>query len=183
MGSSQPETNRINCCKEAEERIGHKVYVCLMEPKHVDSVAALERLCFTVPWSAQAFLDELTGNPTARYIVLLDKENPTQVVAYGGYWKIFDEGHITNIAVHPAWRNQKAATYLMCQMMQFAHAEGIKDMTLEVRTSNLPAQAVYRKLGFRNEGIRKRYYEDTGEDAIIMWHRKESINESKEEML
>ena len=71
----------------------------------------------------------------------------------------------------------------MCQMMQFAHAEGIKDMTLEVRTSNLPAQAVYRKLGFQNEGIRKRYYEDTGEDAIIMWHRKESINESKEETL
>ena len=71
MGSSQPETNRINCCKEAEERIGHKVYACLMEPKHVESVAELERLCFTVPWSAQAFLDELTGNPTARYIVAI----------------------------------------------------------------------------------------------------------------
>ena len=72
----------------------------------------------------------------------------------------------------------------MCQMMQFAHVEGIKDMTLEVRTSNMPAQAVYRKLGFQNEGIRKNYYEDTGEDAIIMWyrHRDENTDEHKEEM-
>ena len=75
-------------------------------------------LCFTVPWSEQAFLDELQKNPTARYFVLLNKANPSQVIAYGGYWKIFDEGHITNIAVHPDWRNQKAATYLLCQMMQ-----------------------------------------------------------------
>ncbi len=181
MGSTQPERNCVDCCKEAEDRIAHKVYACLMEPKHVESVAQLEKLCFAVPWSAQAFLDELTGNPTARYIVLLSKEDPTQVIAYGGYWKIFDEGHITNIAVHPDWRNQKAATYLMCQMMQFAHVEGIKDMTLEVRTSNMPAQAVYRKLGFQNEGIRKNYYEDTGEDAIIMWHRPETEPVSSEE--
>lgn len=171
MGSAESSPKRIGCCTEAEERIANKVFVCLMEPKHTSSVAELEKLCFTVPWSEQAFLDELTQNPAARYIVLLDKVNPAHVIAYGGYWKIFDEGHITNIAVHPDWRNQKAATYLMCQMMQFAQAEGIKDMTLEVRTSNLPAQAVYRKLGFQNEGLRKNYYEDTGEDAIIMWYR------------
>ena len=166
MGSAQ------SACVTAESVIADKVFACLMSPSHVESVAELERLSFSVPWSAQAFLDELQGNPTARYFVLLDKNNPAQVVAYGGYWKIFDEGHITNIAVHPQWRNQKAATYLMCQMMQFAKVEGIHAMTLEVRTSNLAAQAVYRKLGFQNEGIRKKYYEDTGEDAIIMWYRE-----------
>ena len=84
MGSTQPERNCVDCCNEAEAKIAHKVYACLMEPKHVESVVELEKLCFSVPWSAQAFLDELIGNPTARYIVLLDKENPTQVIAYGG---------------------------------------------------------------------------------------------------
>lgn len=179
MGSA--ESTKITCCAEAEARIAQKVFVCLMEPKHVDSVAALEQLCFSVPWSAQSFLDELTKNPKARYLVLLDKENPTQVIAYGGYWKIFDEGHITNIAVHPNWRNQKAATYLMCQMMQFGKSEGVREMTLEVRVSNLPAQAVYRKLGFQEEGIRKHYYEDNGEDAIIMWYRCQESGKKKEE--
>lgn len=177
MGSTESAyTGLSNCktaCIEAEQRIADQVYACLMEPKHAASVAELEKLCFTVPWSAQAFLDELEKNPAARYIVLLNKKDPTQVIAYGGYWKIFDEGHITNIAVHPDWRNRKAATYLMCQLMQFANAEGIGAMTLEVRTSNMPAQAVYSKLGFQKEGLRKNYYEDTGEDAIIMWYRKE----------
>ena len=189
MGSTESaNTSLTQCtavCSEAENRIAEKVYVCMMEPKHAASVAELERLCFSVPWSEQAFLDELQKNPTARYFVLLAKEDPTQVVAYGGYWKIFDEGHITNIAVHPDWRNQKAATYLLCQMMQFARVDGIYDMTLEVRTSNMPAQAVYSKLGFRNEGIRKNYYEDTGEDAIIMWYRpeREEVEEKQEETL
>jgi len=182
MGSTKPYSKCAECCIEAESRIADKVFVCLMEPKHAASVAELEKLCFTVPWSEQAFLDELQKNPTARYFVLLDKGNPLHVIAYGGYWKIFDEGHITNIAVHPEWRNQKAATYLLCQMMQFAKAEGIRDLTLEVRTSNLPAQAVYRKLGFQNEGIRKHYYEDTGEDAIIMWYRHQNEEMQKEEL-
>ncbi len=181
MGSTEPGKQCIDCCVEAENRIADKVFACLMEPKHTASVAELEKLCFTVPWSAQAFLDELQKNPTARYFVLLNKDNPTQVIAYGGYWKIFDEGHITNIAVHPDWRNQKVATYLLCQMIRFAHAEGINAMTLEVRTSNLAAQAVYRKLGFKNEGVRKHYYEDTGEDAIIMWYRRQNEEIHEEE--
>ena len=189
MGSTEsgrePDMQCINCCEQAKNCIGDKVFVCLMEPKHAPSVAELEKLCFTVPWSEQAFLDELQKNPTARYFVLLNKANPIQVIAYGGYWKIFDEGHITNIAVHPDWRNQKAATYLLCQMIQFAKAEGIGDMTLEVRTSNFAAQAVYRKLGFQNEGIRKHYYEDTGEDAIIMWyrHNHKELDKHEEERL
>lgn len=181
MGSAQSDSSHVAYCREAEARIAEQVFICLMEPKHAQSVAELDKLCFAVPWSEQAFLDELLKNPTARYFVLLNKMEPSQVIAYGGYWKIFDEGHITNIAVHPEWRNQKAATYLMCQMMQFAQADGIKDMTLEVRVSNIPAQAVYRKLGFQNEGLRKQYYEDTGEDAIIMWYRHQEIENETEE--
>ncbi len=164
----------------AEQQLADSVFACLMEQKHVPSVAQLERMCFSVPWSEQAFLDELNDNPRARYIVLLDKANPAQVVAYGGYWKIFDEGHITNIAVHPDWRNQKAGTHLMKQLMQFAQAEGILSMTLEVRTSNAAAQALYTKLGFVKEGIRKKYYEDTGEDAIVMWYHGEPKEEAAE---
>jgi ribosomal-protein-alanine N-acetyltransferase len=100
------------------------------------------------------------------------------VIAYVGYWKIFDEGHITNVAVHPDWRGRKAATYLMQQMMQFAASEGLKDMTLEVRRSNMAAQGLYTKLGFKIEGERPNYYEDNGEDALIMWYRVKKEEEA-----
>lgn len=76
------------------------------------------------------------------------------------------------MAVRPEWRGKKAGTYLMQQMMAFAFAEGVKDMTLEVRESNQIARSLYEKLGFKVEGLRKNYYEDNKEDAILMWYRQ-----------
>lgn len=151
--------------------IESQVFICMMEEKHIPQVAEIELASFASPWNESMLLNELQ-NPLSRYFVLLDKTNPSVVVAYGGYWKIFDEGHITNIAVKPDWRGRNAGTYLTGQMMQFAAAEGIESMTLEVRPSNETAIHVYEKLGFRREGLRKNYYEDNGEDALIMWYRK-----------
>ena len=175
MGSTTTEPAAQQLMSEQNENpqysdITDAVVVCLMEPKHIEGVCEVENRSFAVPWTARMFTDEL-NNPLSRYVVLLDKQNPGNVVAYAGYWKIFDEGHITNVAVHPDWRGRKAATYLMKQMMQLAASEGLKDITLEVRRSNLAAQGLYTKLGFAVEGVRPKYYEDNGEDALIMWHR------------
>ncbi|MFR6291825.1 MAG: ribosomal protein S18-alanine N-acetyltransferase [Peptococcaceae bacterium] len=153
--------------------IAKRVFVCPMELKHIAQVCLLEQLCFSSPWTERMFTEELEKNPLCRYLVLLDRQNPAEVVAYAGYWKVFDEGHITNVAVHPQWQGQKAGTYLMEQMMCFAKAEGVRSMTLEVRQSNQIARRLYEKLGFRAEGIRKKYYEDNQEDAVIMWYREE----------
>lgn len=151
--------------------IADEVFVCLMEPRHIAQVHEIEGLSFPIPWSENMIADELK-NPLSRYVVLLDKQKPGKVVGYAGYWKIIDEGHITNVAVRPEWRGKKAGTYLMQQMMAFAFAEGVKDMTLEVRESNQIARSLYEKLGFKVEGLRKNYYEDNKEDAILMWYRQ-----------
>lgn len=151
--------------------IADEVFVCLMEPRHIAQVHEIEGLSFPIPWSENMIADELK-NPLSRYVVLLDKQEPGTVVGYAGYWKIIDEGHITNVAVRPEWRGKKAGTYLMQQMMAFAFAEGVKDMTLEVRESNQIARSLYEKLGFKVEGLRKNYYEDNKEDAILMWYRQ-----------
>lgn len=172
------ETDDVTVCVSPEfseqetktQSISKNVFVCMMEPKHIAGVHVIEQLCFPTPWT-ECMLENELNNPLSRYLVLLDRENPETVIAYSGYWKIFDEGHITNVAVHPNWRGQKAGTYLMLQMMQLAKAENIQDMTLEVRCSNLIAQNLYKNLGFIAEGKRSKYYEDTGEDALIMWYR------------
>ena len=180
MGSASTEPEQlIDEVLEGSESlaIAEEVFVCLMEPKHIAGVCEVENKSFAVPWTERMFYDELK-DPLARYVVLLDKQNPGNVIAYVGYWKIFDEGHITNVAVHPEWRGKKAATYLMRQMMQLAASEGMKDMTLEVRRSNLAAQGLYTKLGFAVEGVRPNYYEDNGEDALIMWYRVKSKEEA-----
>ena len=180
MGSASTEPEQlIDEVLEGSESlaIAEEVFVCLMEPKHIAGVCEVENKSFAVPWTERMFYDELK-NPLASYVVLLDKQNPGNVIAYVGYWKIFDEGHITNVAVHPDWRGRKAATYLMQQMMQFAASEGLKDMTLEVRRSNMAAQGLYTKLGFKIEGERPNYYEDNGEDALIMWYRVKKEEEA-----
>ena len=180
MGSASTEPEQlIDEVLEGSESlaIAEEVFVCLMEPKHIAGVCEVENKSFAVPWTERMFYDELK-NPLARYVVLLDKQNPGNVIAYVGYWKIFDEGHITNVAVHPEWRGKKGATYLLRQMMQLAASEGMKDMTLEVRRSNLAAQGLYTKLGFAVEGVRPNYYEDNGEDALIMWYRVKSKEEA-----
>ena len=175
MGSETPATvisselaQQSEQCEEMA--IAQRVFVGLMEQKHIPQVCEMERLCFAVPWTEKMFADEL-HNPLTRYVVLLDRQSPTEVVAYGGYWKIFEEGHIINIAVHPSWQGQKAGTYLMEQMMQFAAAEGVQAITLEVRESNIPARKLYISAGFQEEARRKDYYRNPKEDGIIMWNR------------
>ncbi|WP_432775953.1 ribosomal protein S18-alanine N-acetyltransferase [Brevibacillus gelatini] len=137
-----------------------------MTMQDVGAVAELERLSFSTPWPHEAFVNELTKNPNARYVVAVHQN---RIVAYCGMWIVLDEAHITNVAVHPLFRGKKIGLGLMFKMMGVAKMLGANSMTLEVRPSNTVARNLYTKLGFREHGVRKRYYSDNNEDAIIMW--------------
>jgi ribosomal-protein-alanine N-acetyltransferase len=135
--------------------------------EHIDQVVKIEETSFPTPWSRQAFTHEVLHNSFAQYIVALHGE---QVVGYAGVWIIMDEAHITNVAVHPDFRRQGLGRGLMLEMMRLSIYFGANRMTLEVRPSNTAARSLYQSLGFCERGLRRRYYKETGEDAIIMWH-------------
>lgn len=137
-----------------------------MNLEHLDDVMVIENLSFKIPWSRNSFLEELITNELAVYFVAI---SGGQVIGYGGIWKVFDEGHITNIAVHPEFRRCGAASRILDEIIRMCDENNIKDITLEVRKSNYAAQKLYEKYAFKAEGLRKRYYADNNEDAIIMW--------------
>jgi ribosomal-protein-alanine N-acetyltransferase len=132
---------------------------------HVNDVLYISNLSFLTPWTIDSIEKEL-DNRLARYVVAI-KDN--LVVGYGGIWLILDEGHITNIAVHPEYRGIGAGDMIVEALIELCRLEGIVSMTLEVRKSNVVAQNLYKKHGFIVEGVRKNYYADTHEDAVIMW--------------
>jgi ribosomal-protein-alanine N-acetyltransferase len=132
----------------------------------VDQVLEIEKLCFPTPWSRRAFVSELTENVYAHYIVA---RRDGAIRGYAGMWVILDEAHVTNIAVHPDERRRGLGWILLHELMGRALALGATRMTLEVRKSNVAAQELYTRAGFNARGLRKGYYTDTREDAIIMW--------------
>ncbi|RPF49803.1 [SSU ribosomal protein S18P]-alanine acetyltransferase [Thermodesulfitimonas autotrophica] len=143
-----------------------RIKVVPMEPEHLDAVMAIENVSFPIPWKREAFLFEILLNETADYVVALYRD---QVVGYGGMWLVLDEAHITNIAVHPDCRGRGIGRRILQELIKRAALRGATKMTLEVRPSNLIARKLYRDLGFEEKGVRKRYYQDNHEDAIIMW--------------
>ena len=141
----------------------------LMTKSDIDQVHAIEKACFSVPWSRESFVLEVTENACARYLVLREDE---QAVAYGGMWFVLDEGHITNIAVRPDRRRRGYGEMVTRAMIRLAADSGMASLTLECRRSNLAAQMMYRKLGFVDVGYRKGYYADNNEDALIMLNER-----------
>lgn len=137
-----------------------------MELKDIDDVLKIECESFAAPWSRQAFVNELTSNRFAVYIVIEEAE---QVVGYCGVWVIVDEAHVTNIALLPKHRGKKLGQALLTNVMEVTKKLGAVKMTLEVRVTNYVALALYRKLGFHDGAIRKGYYTDNQEDALVMW--------------
>ena len=137
-------------------------------PEDIDDMELLEQQCFVTPWSRESLRYELAENPLALYVVA---EISGHVAGYVGVWSIVDEGHITNVAVSPDFRRRHIGMALIDTMLKVTAGSGIRSHTLEVRASNAPAIGLYKKFGFTEAGLRKGYYEDNGEDAIIMWRR------------
>lgn len=135
-----------------------------MTMKDVDEVAAIDRICFTVPWSRNSFVDEI-NNKLAIYFLAKTEQ---KIVGYCGFWNVAGEGDITNIAVLPQYRRQGVASRMMEEVIRCALSLGLSVLTLEVRESNQAAQKLYERYGFRKLGVRKRYYSDNREDAWIM---------------
>lgn len=137
-----------------------------MRRADVARVHEIECACFRSPWSKMALMGELR-NDVAHYLVL---ELEGVIEGYAGMWVLFEEAHITNVAITEPWRGQGLAEHLMRAMMQRARSLGARVMTLEVRENNLPAQRLYKRLGFFQNGYRPRYYADSGEGALILWN-------------
>ncbi|WP_163195704.1 ribosomal protein S18-alanine N-acetyltransferase [Clostridium thermarum] len=143
------------------------VEIIPIEDKYIEGVLNVSILSFPITWSKESFEQELS-NRYARYVVAV---KDGVVVGFGGMWIIIDEAHITNIAVHPEFRGFGIGSMLVDALINICKIEGVTAATLEVRVSNFKAINLYKKFGFVEEGIRKSYYEDNKEDALIMWKR------------
>ena len=136
-----------------------------MHADHLDNLAEIERLVFSTPWSYDALAEELQ-NPLAVFYVAEDVEAES-ALAYIGMHHILDEGYITNVAVHPAYRRKGLASTLLREVMDYAHLHKLSRITLEVRASNHAAIALYESYGFILDGVRPHFYDSPKEDALI----------------
>lgn len=135
-----------------------------MTVQDLDRVMAIEVEAFTLPWSRESYLSELK-NDFANYLVC-DWEG--EIAGYGGIWIVFEEAHITNVAISGKFRGTGMGKSLMLELEKVARSKKAARILLEVRPSNQVAHNMYLSLGFVNTGLRKAYYSDNGEDAIVM---------------
>ena len=151
-----------------------------MERADVSRVHEIECACFRSPWSKLALAGELR-NDVAHYLVM---EVDGVIAGYGGMWLLFEEAHVTNVAIMPEYRGQGRGKRLMLAMMRYVYKRGAEKMTLEVRETNFVAQHLYERLGFEQNGFRPGYYSDTGEGAKLLWNNniEETLNQEKEDI-
>lgn len=143
-----------------------KINLVSMKQSHLDQMAELETVCFSMPWSREMLSDEFI-NPHAVYYVA-EAEDGT-VAGYIGMHIVLDEGYITNVATAPAFRRQGIGSSLIEKIVGKCREDGLIYVTLEVRESNFAAIALYAKFGFQKVGRRKNYYQKPAEDALIMF--------------
>ena len=143
-----------------------EVRITAMRRRHLRSVLRIENEVYPRPWSLGLFMSELAIRNGRIYLVA---RVGASVVGYAGMLFSLDDGHVTTIAVDPLWHRGKIGTRLLLHLLRRGVADGAKNFTLEVRISNEGAQALYRHFGFAPAGVRKGYYVETNEDAIVMW--------------
>lgn len=141
------------------------IIIDFMKEEDIDEILDISSLSFSISWSKNSYIQELT-NPVARYLVA---KIDNKVIGFIGTWIVLDESHITNIAVHPNHRKQGIASKLVEELLNYCKSQGCISYTLEVRSTNKAAKSLYEKYNFKQDGVRKGYYEDNKEDAIIMW--------------
>ncbi len=136
-----------------------------MTVNDLDAVHEIEREAFSTPWPSHAYRQELESNRLAHYVVA---RWGNEIVGFAGMWLLVDEAHVTTFATRRTWRRQGIGERLLLALLDLARARGAREATLEVRPSNTAARRLYEKYGFRNAGVRPRYYTDNHEDALIM---------------
>ena len=138
-----------------------------MKASDVEAVSEIEREAFSMPWSADDFLEMVEADYAHYYVAVSDEK----VVGCCGIRNLMGEGEITNVVVAASYRGQGIGRQMLQYMLKEAKTFGIGDCTLEVRVSNTSAIRLYESLGFQGEGVRPRFYEKPVEDALIMWKR------------
>ena len=136
-----------------------------MRPEDVPLVMVIERECFAIPWRESAYLTEISNHSAHYFVACVDDE----IVGYGGEWVIMDEAHITTIGVAKEHRGQKIGEQVLVALLEEARSHSARRATLEVREGNIVAQNLYRKYGFQPAAIRRGYYTDNRENAVVMW--------------
>lgn len=142
-----------------------------MEEKDLSQVMEIEKSSFSQPWSEEAMRRELRENSEMAHYIVAESEG--QIIAYAGYWQIFDEAHITNVAVEAAYRRRGVGRELMRQLEAQYRLRGILYATLEVRAGNTAARRLYAGCGFSEAGVRPGFYEKPKEDGVVMWKKIE----------
>lgn len=135
-----------------------------MTEEDLDRVMTIEKEAFALPWSRESYLSEIKNNFASYLVCDVDGE----VAGYGGIWVVFEQAHITNVAIGQDYRLRGLGKSLMLELEQVARQKKATHILLEVRPSNLPARTMYKNLGFEDISLRKAYYSDNSEDAVIM---------------
>ena len=143
-----------------------EIEITPMRRRHIRAVLAIEEQVFPTPWSYGLYLSELNQPSVRGYVVA---RHDGHVVGYGGIMMAVGDAHVTTIAVDPRWQRLHIGQLLLLHLAREARSRGATDLTLEVRVSNVGAQALYHQFGFAPAGIRKNYYSEIREDALIMW--------------
>jgi ribosomal-protein-alanine N-acetyltransferase len=132
----------------------------------IPEVMLIERASFPTPWSEELFRTDISENLNSQYIVgIIDG----RIATYAGIWVLNEVGHITTIAVRDDLRRRGLGDTTLIELFKIARAAGVLKFTLEVRASNKPAIKMYEKHGFKHVGLRKNYYKEISEDAVVMW--------------
>lgn len=149
-----------------EATLDDEIVIGPMKRRHIRAVHRIEQKVYPRPWSTSLFMSELGAGPSRVYVVARHRST---VIGYGGLMIVADDGHITTIAVDPRWHRHKVGTRILHTLATAAIDAGASALTLEVRVGNQPAQRLYQAFGFAPAGVRKGYYQETNEDALIMW--------------
>lgn len=154
--------------KEGEMDVLRGAVIRPMRKEDVFQVSEIEKLSFPTPWSYSIFSSELDEENFAFYYVM---EYQDEIIAYIGYWKLANEAHLVNLAVHPAFRRKGLGSKLLKYILEKAQNQGLDTISLEVRRFNLAAQKFYERFDFEKMAIRPGYYVETGEDALVYWRK------------
>ena len=154
--------------KEGEMDALQGAVIRSMRKEDVLQITQIEKLSFPSPWSCGIFSSELDRRNFAFYYVI---EYQDKITAYTGYWKVGNEAHLVNMAVHPAFRRNGLGSRLLKYILEKAQNQGLNTITLEVRRFNLAAQKFYESFDFKKVAIRPGYYVETGEDALVYWKK------------